>query len=74
MRLAIVAIFVVLMAGCQEPQAEKEGMVEVTGQHVTELEKTACLAADEAGTCETKLASLGFITKEKCCETFGKCC
>ena len=73
MRLALVLVLVLLTA-CQETPVEKEGLEEVTGQHVTELEKTACLAADEAGTCDTKLASLGFITKEKCCEIFEKCC
>jgi len=41
---------------------------------VIELENTACNSADKSGTCDSKLASLGFITKEQCCEKYGKCC
>jgi len=72
MRLWLI-LLLLLLIGCSEQQ-EKEGLETVTGQHITELQQTACDAADDAGTCDTKLASLGFITKEDCCEKFEKCC
>jgi hypothetical protein len=73
MRLAIALICIVILAGCSEKK-QQPGFEPVTGGHVSELEQTACDTANDAGTCETKLASLGFITKEQCCERYGKCC
>lgn len=76
--IAIVLMgMLVLLAGCQQktaPDDQKQGMDHVTGSHVTELEKTACSSAESSDTCDSKLASLGFITKEQCCEKYGKCC
>jgi hypothetical protein len=46
----------------------------VTGASIQDLKETACAAADQAGTCSTRLPELGFITKEDCCELFKKCC
>ncbi len=67
----------ILVSGCQQkasPSSQNEGMEQVTGSHVTELEQSACSSADRSGTCDSKLATLGFITKEECCEKYGKCC
>ena len=76
--LIMVLLVLSLLYGCtQERPAQedqKDAMEPVTGKHVAELERTACNSADKANTCDSKLASLGFITKEECCEKFGKCC
>ncbi len=74
MRLLLIVLAVVLIIGCRETAEEKEGMTEVTGSHVNQLEKTACTTADKAGTCQSRLVGLGFITEEECCEKFQKCC
>ena len=39
-----------------------------------DLKETACNAADEGGTCDTNLEDLSLVTKEECCQEFGKCC
>lgn len=41
---------------------------------ITELKQVACEAADEGGTCQTKLLEIGLVTPSECCESFGKCC
>ncbi len=38
------------------------------------FQETACLAADEGNTCNTKLSELGLVTKERCCASLGVCC
>jgi len=78
-RITLILIFFLLLIGCSinqpaEEDNQDEDMNEVTGKHVLELEKTACNSADNAGTCSTRLANLGFITKEECCEKYQKCC
>lgn len=75
---AIVAALLLLCAACSEKKVVQpntdQGMEPVTGKYTVELQKTACDSADEAKTCDSKLASLGFITKEECCQKFQKCC
>jgi hypothetical protein len=76
-KIIIVLIFLIIIVGCQQNIPEEKTtteMEDITGKHILELEKTACDAADKASTCETKLASLGFITKEDCCKKYQKCC
>ncbi len=41
---------------------------------LSELQVDACNAADEAGTCDSRLVELGIVLKEDCCEVLGKCC
>ena len=41
---------------------------------LSELQMVACNAAHEGNTCDTKLVGLGFVTKEQCCQSLGKCC
>ena len=41
---------------------------------LSELQTVACEAADRGGTCDTKLADLGIVLKEGCCQVLGKCC
>ena len=79
MRYILMLILIVFVLGCQPVEEQPTdnddtGMEDITGQYHLELEKTACSSADKGGTCDTKLVSLGFVTKEKCCETYGKCC
>jgi hypothetical protein len=76
-RIIILLIFLVIIVGCQkeiEPEKPNPGLEDITGKYVIELEKTACDTAHTASTCDTRLASLGFITKEDCCKKYKKCC
>jgi hypothetical protein len=42
---------------------------------LSELQVTACNAADKAQTCQTRLPKLvGLVTKEDCCRYLSKCC
>jgi hypothetical protein len=78
MRYAIIVLICALMlCACTKEKEVKDtdqGMDQVTGKYTAELQKTACDSADAAKTCDSKLASLGFITKEECCAKFQKCC
>jgi len=41
---------------------------------LSELQITACNAADQANTCNTRLPEIGIVLKEDCCKALGKCC
>jgi hypothetical protein len=41
---------------------------------LSELQITACNAAHDAGNCNTRLADIGIVLAEDCCEALGKCC
>lgn len=45
----------------------------VEAESLSELQITACDSADSAGTCD-KLAGLGIVTTEECCQALKKCC
>ena len=41
---------------------------------LSELQITACNAADQGGTCFTNLPKLDLVSPELCCKALGKCC
>ena len=70
--ILIVLIFVILIAGCQKvSETKKENK---HNKQLSDMQITACNAAHEAGTCDTRLAELGIVLKEDCCKVLGKCC
>jgi len=71
----ILLIFVIFIYGCQKTnEMQKTDEVKSEARTLSDLQITACNTAHEAGTCETRLAELGIILKEDCCEVLGKCC
>ena len=67
--ILILLIFIIFIYGCQktpEPKTETKSL--------SEMQVTACNTANEAGTCNTRLAELGIVLKEDCCKALGKCC
>jgi hypothetical protein len=42
--------------------------------NLSNLQVTACNAAHEGKTCDTKLEDLGIVTKKECCSKLNKCC
>jgi len=54
-------------------QAEPEAS-NMPDSKLSVFQETACLAADEGNTCNTKLSELGLVTKERCCASLGVCC
>ena len=83
-------LFVIVLNGCQVQEAEEtkeEGLqaLEERGllrgeilpakpSLLSDIQVTACNEADTAGTCDTRLAELGIVMKEECCEVLDKCC
>ena len=63
--LLILLLFII---GCKE-LTEKE-----IPKTLSELQITACDAADKAGSCDTRLIEVGIVMKEECCQILGKCC
>ena len=41
---------------------------------LSELQETACNAAEIGNTCNTRLPDLGLVTTDECCAALGKCC
>ncbi|MBI2522807.1 hypothetical protein HYW19_00285 [Candidatus Woesearchaeota archaeon] len=85
-KMVLVLVFLItLVFGCQ-PQVQwdetklkndvlqaGEGLpVEV--RSLSDIQIAACETADEAGTCDTRLAEIGIVLKEECCEILNKCC
>ncbi|MBI2124626.1 hypothetical protein HYT92_02430 [Candidatus Pacearchaeota archaeon] len=71
----ILLILIIFIYGCQEtvsPSAETKTSNEP--KKLDDIQATACNTADEAGTCGTRLAEIGIVLKEDCCEVLGKCC
>ena len=77
-------LFILALYGCK-PTTETVGKVEtqevqageglpVEVRSLSDIQITACETADEAGTCDTRLAELGIVLKEECCEVLSKCC
>ena len=83
-------LFVIVLNGCQVQEAketEEDGLqaVEERGllrgeilparpSLLSDIQITACNEADKAGTCDSRLAELGIVMKEECCEVLNKCC
>ena len=66
-------ILVILIVGCQSYQA-KEEIVSKSQKTLSDMQVTACNTANDAKTCDTRLAELGIVLKEDCCKSLGKCC
>ncbi|MEA2004036.1 MAG: DUF5667 domain-containing protein [archaeon] len=65
------------VSGLVDMLSEEEDEAEVIQSEVPELseiQETACLAADAGYTCYTKLPELGLVTIEECCAALGVCC
>ncbi|MBI4148887.1 hypothetical protein HY491_00410 [Candidatus Woesearchaeota archaeon] len=69
--IAFILILVVVLIAQNANNAEPRPAPKKT---LSELQMTACTAADNGGTCTTKLSELGFVLPEDCCEALGKCC
>lgn len=68
--LAVLLLFAVVLSACQvsKPEIKKETKT------LSDMQVTACNTANDAGTCDTRLAELGIVLKEDCCQALGKCC
>ena len=62
--LLVVSIFIISCTPAQGPPPKT----------LNDLQITACKAAHDAGTCDTRLPEVGIVLKEECCKNLGKCC
>jgi len=60
-------------AGSERPE-EESVVFKPTGSKLSDLQETACLAAEKGNTCNTRLSDLRLVTKEECCASLGVCC
>ena len=65
----LVFLIIVIVIGCQRQQ--NKGSAKTT---LSELQISACNSAHSAKTCDTRLAEVGIVLKEDCCNELGKCC
>ena len=68
-----ILILILSIVGCKEIP-DKEIPEEQPATTLSELQDEACNAADESGTCNTRLEELGIVLSEDCCQILGKCC
>lgn len=67
----LLLIILLFLIGCQVPEEE---VPKEEPKTLSELQIEACNSADQAGNCDTRLAEVGIVLKEDCCEVLGKCC
>ncbi len=84
--ISLVLVFLVVSVyGCQPQVQEDDTQLEdgalqageglpVEVRSLSDIQITACETADKAGTCDTRLAELGIVLKEECCEVLSRCC
>ncbi|HIG93641.1 TPA: hypothetical protein HA242_03380 [Candidatus Woesearchaeota archaeon] len=41
---------------------------------LSDMQITACTAAHDARTCDSRLPEVGIVLQEECCQQLGKCC
>ena len=67
-KVILFLILILFLIGCKEI-SKKETTITLS-----ELQITACNKADEANTCDTRLAEVDIVSKDDCCKVLGKCC
>ena len=67
--ILILLISIIFITACQKFSETKKET-----KQLSDMQITACNAAHEARTCDTRLAELGIVLKENCCKVLGKCC
>ena|SRR3989344_2948133 len=72
--LVIVFFLIVILSNQKQNEAAKTFPKSVLVKTLSELQMQACNIADQAGTCSSRLAEVGIVLKEDCCEVLGKCC
>ncbi len=76
--VVILGVFIVgvsfLMPGLSKDGVEGTTSTIPSAGELSDFQIAACNAADEGGTCDTKLSQFELVTKEECCEHLGKCC
>ena len=55
-------------------EQEEESEVIKRVVKLSELQETACYAAETGNTCNTRLVDLGLVTTDECCAALGTCC
>lgn len=67
--LILILLFIII-----DRQGLLQGKQVAKQKTLSELQIEACNSAHTANTCDTRLAELGIVLKEDCCEALGKCC
>ena len=69
--LTFIIILPFVTNACNRIDAKKTGESTII---LSDMQVTACNTANDASTCDTRLAELGIVLKEDCCKALGKCC
>lgn len=66
----VLMLFVIVLSACQVSKYAAKTETKT----LSDMQATACNAANDARTCGTRLPELGIVSKEDCCRNLGKCC
>lgn len=72
-----IAVFCILAYVLISSERSEQPSAETTtlpAEALSDIQVDACNAADEAGTCYTKLRELNMVTPQECCRHLKKCC
>lgn len=88
--ILILILLILVLNGCQAQKSEETEKEELQAVEeggllrgeilpakpglLSDIQITACNEAYKAETCDTRLAELGIVMKEECCEALNKCC
>ena len=71
-RILLFTLFLLLLlTSCRLVSTPPEAPSEIS---LSELQIEACTTADRVGTCNSRLAEVGIVLAEECCQELGKCC
>ena len=73
-KLALILVLLIIFINACKAVSEQKIESKKQIKSLSDIQITACNTAHEAGTCNTRLAELGIVLKEDCCEVLGKCC
>jgi len=62
-RVLAIILLLLFLLGCSAQKKE-----------LSEMQKEACISADNGNSCGEKLLDIGIVKKEDCCSILKKCC
>ena len=71
---ALILVFLLIFINACQTASETKKSETNQIKTLSDIQITACNTAHDAGTCDTRLAELGIVLKEDCCQVLGKCC
>ncbi|MDD3175970.1 MAG: hypothetical protein PHU51_05830 [Candidatus Nanoarchaeia archaeon] len=70
----VLIVVVSLLYAANRTESNFENNMSASAIMLTDIQISACNAAQVGGTCKTKLPELNLVQPKDCCRLLGKCC